>query len=102
MAQETRSLEGLGELKTVAPASAPEHVQKLDKLGRAYATGKRKNAIARVWLKPGKGMITVNAKDFTHYPLRHMGVFNVLFCDGHAVSMTQSDLGDKLFYFSGP
>src|SRR5207253_6324886 len=44
----------------------------------------------------------VNAKDFTHYPLRHMGVFNVLFCDGHAVSITQSDLGDKLFYFSGP
>ena len=67
MAQETRSLEGLGELKTAAPASAPEHVQKLDKLGRAYATGKRKNAIARVWLKPGKGMITVNAKDFTQY-----------------------------------
>src|SRR5450432_3382162 len=67
MAQETRSLEGLGELKTAVPAGAPEHVQKLDKLGRAYATGKRKNAIARVWLKPGKGMITVNAKDYTQY-----------------------------------
>jgi small subunit ribosomal protein S9 len=67
MAQETRSLEGLGELKTAVPAGAPEYVQKLDKLGRAYATGKRKNAIARVWLKPGKGMITVNAKDYTQY-----------------------------------
>jgi small subunit ribosomal protein S9 len=67
MAQETRSLEGLDKLKTAAPAGAPEHVQKLDKLGRAYATGKRKNAIARVWLKPGKGMIVVNSKDYTAY-----------------------------------
>ena len=40
-------------------------MQKLDKLGRAYATGKRKNAVARVWIKPGKGKITVNDKDFT-------------------------------------
>jgi small subunit ribosomal protein S9 len=68
MAQETRSLEGLNELKKAAPPqSAPEHVQKLDSLGRAYATGKRKNAVARVWLKPGKGVITVNAKDYTKY-----------------------------------
>jgi len=67
MAQETKSLEDLGEIKSAAPAAAPEHVQKLDKLGRAYATGKRKNAVARVWLKPGKGMITVNAKDYTQY-----------------------------------
>ena len=42
-------------------------MQKLDKLGRAYATGKRKNAVARVWIKPGKGKITVNAKDFKEY-----------------------------------
>ena len=67
MAQETRSLEGLDKLKAAAPAAAPEHVQKLDKLGRAYATGKRKNAVARVWLKPGKGMIVVNSKDYTAY-----------------------------------
>ena len=39
------------------------HVQKLDKHGRAYATGKRKNAVARVWIKPGKGEITVNGRD---------------------------------------
>jgi prepilin-type N-terminal cleavage/methylation domain-containing protein/prepilin-type processing-associated H-X9-DG protein len=38
----------------------------------------------------------------THYPLRHTGVFNVLFCDGHAMSMTQSDLVDSLFYAQGP
>jgi small subunit ribosomal protein S9 len=67
MAQETKSLEDLGQIKGAAPAMAPEHVQKLDKLGRAYATGKRKNAVARVWLKPGKGMITVNSKDYTQY-----------------------------------
>jgi small subunit ribosomal protein S9 len=69
MAQETKSLDSLGELKGAAtPAdAAPQHVQKLDQLGRAYATGKRKNAIARVWIKPGKGMITVNDKDYTKY-----------------------------------
>jgi small subunit ribosomal protein S9 len=43
-------------------AEAPKHVQKLDKLGRAYATGKRKNAIAKVWIKPGSGKIVVNGR----------------------------------------
>jgi prepilin-type N-terminal cleavage/methylation domain-containing protein/prepilin-type processing-associated H-X9-DG protein len=38
-----------------------------------------------------------------HYPQqRHDGVFNVLFCDGHVATMSQSDLGDKLFYANGP
>ncbi|KWT69445.1 MULTISPECIES: 30S ribosomal protein S9 [Hyphomicrobium] len=67
MAQETKSLEDLGEIKGVVAAEAPVHVQKLDSLGRAYATGKRKNAVARVWIKPGRGTITVNAKDYTAY-----------------------------------
>ena len=64
-------LEALAELGTVANAAEPEqkpvHVQKLDKHGRAYATGKRKDAIARVWVKPGSGRITVNRKDFNAY-----------------------------------
>jgi small subunit ribosomal protein S9 len=63
-------LSSLADLGTAAPAAAPEapvHVQKLDKFGRAYATGKRKNAVARVWVKPGSGKITVNDKDFTVY-----------------------------------
>jgi small subunit ribosomal protein S9 len=38
-----------------------------DKLGRAYATGKRKNAIARVWVKPGSGKVVVNGKDMAAY-----------------------------------
>ena len=66
-ATETKSLGDLAGIKTAAPEAAPVRAQKLDKLGRAYATGKRKNAIARVWLKPGKGMITVNTKDFKSY-----------------------------------
>jgi small subunit ribosomal protein S9 len=48
-------------------AAKPVHVQKLDGHGRAYATGKRKDAVARVWLKPGAGRIVVNGKDFTAY-----------------------------------
>ena len=41
---------------------APKHEKKVDSFGRAYATGKRKNAIARVWIKPGSGKITVNGR----------------------------------------
>ena len=67
MATDAKSLSDLGAIKTDVPAEAPVHVQKLDKLGRAYATGKRKDAVARVWIKPGKGVITVNDKDFTKY-----------------------------------
>src|SRR5262245_13116045 len=62
-------LNSLAELGSVAAAqpAAPVHVQKLDKNGRAYATGKRKNAIARVWVKPGSGKIVVNDKEFAAY-----------------------------------
>ena len=69
MAETINSLEDLG-TSTVAPAAvaaAPVHVQKIDKEGRAYATGKRKNAIARVWIKPGNGKITVNGKEFNAF-----------------------------------
>jgi small subunit ribosomal protein S9 len=65
-----QSLEDLGALRGAAPAAQPEaptHVQKLDAHGRAYATGKRKNAVARVWVKPGAGKITVNDKEYTDY-----------------------------------
>ncbi len=67
MATETKTLADLAEAKSAAPEAAPARLQKLDKFGRAYATGKRKNAIARVWLKPGRGLITVNEKDFKAY-----------------------------------
>ena len=68
MAETINSLEELG-TSTVAPAVnlAPVHVQKLDAQGRAYATGKRKNAVARVWIKPGVGKITVNTKEHAEY-----------------------------------
>ncbi len=56
-----------GDAAAVVASGAPVHVQKLDKFGRAYATGKRKNAIARVWIKPGAGRIIVNKKDFEQY-----------------------------------
>jgi small subunit ribosomal protein S9 len=64
---ELSSLAELGTADVAPVAEAPVHVQKLDKFGRAYATGKRKNAIARVWIKPGSGKITVNDKEFTVY-----------------------------------
>jgi small subunit ribosomal protein S9 len=53
----------------VAPAAPtmPLRQQELDKLGRAYATGRRKDAVARVWVKPGTGKITVNGRDQETY-----------------------------------
>ncbi|HTZ80418.1 MAG TPA: 30S ribosomal protein S9 [Stellaceae bacterium] len=50
-----------------APAAVEEAKPKLDAQGRAYATGKRKNAVARVWLKPGSGKITINDRDSPIY-----------------------------------
>ena len=59
MAETLSSLQDLGASSAVE-STAPVYVQKIDKFGRAYATGKRKDAVARVWLKPGTGRITVN------------------------------------------
>ncbi len=62
MAEIINSLADLKGGAAAVQAEAPKHVQKLDKLGRAYATGKRKNAIAKVWIKPGSGKIVVNGR----------------------------------------
>jgi small subunit ribosomal protein S9 len=86
MAETTDTVSDLADLKTITDAGAanapaggdaaegeapvirtgPEAVlreQELDAQGRAYATGRRKDAVARVWIKPGKGTITVNGRD---------------------------------------
>jgi small subunit ribosomal protein S9 len=76
MADETNTVSDLADLKDIAgdaPAAegaapvttnaAPLREQELDKQGRAYATGRRKDATARVWLKPGTGKVTVNGRD---------------------------------------
>ena len=60
-------LQSLQDLAPATEPAAPVHVQKLDGHGRAYATGKRKDAVARVWLSPGAGRIMVNDKDFTEF-----------------------------------
>jgi small subunit ribosomal protein S9 len=59
----------LADLKS-ATSAAPKAEAKRDKFGRAYATGKRKNAVARVWVKPGKGKIIVNDREFENYFVR--------------------------------
>jgi small subunit ribosomal protein S9 len=65
MAEETKTL---ADLKTVVAAqAAPVREPKRDKQGRSAATGKRKDAVARVWIKPGKGRITVNNREVEKY-----------------------------------
>lgn len=78
MADQPQNLGGLGEAlrnvqlrhaaaATSAAAAGEVGQRRLDPQGRAYATGKRKNAIARVWIKPGTGKITVNGRDSPIY-----------------------------------
>ena len=60
---ETHGLEALQALATPTAEAQAHREPQRDAQGRAYATGKRKNAIARVWIKPGRGKITVNGRD---------------------------------------
>jgi small subunit ribosomal protein S9 len=66
MSDTMQSLDQLSSLKP-AESEAPKHTKKVDKYGRAYATGKRKDAVARVWIKPGAGKILVNAREVDIY-----------------------------------
>ncbi len=52
---------------TPAAAPAPLREREIDAQGRSYATGRRKDAVARVWIKPGSGKIIVNGRDQTVY-----------------------------------
>lgn len=69
----TRSLSDLKDLAQVSSASPAAEAEiapaepKIDAQGRAYATGRRKESVARVWLKSGAGRITVNGKDVETY-----------------------------------
>ena len=67
MAETLSSLQDLKAATGGTQPDAPVYTQKLDKLGRAYATGKRKDAVARVWIKPGTGKITVNGREEAVY-----------------------------------
>ncbi len=80
MADQVNSLEELGQVAEGVPAAPAAdaadavvtetmiHREPVrDELGRSYATGKRKDAIARVWIKPGSGKVTVNGKDMPVY-----------------------------------
>ena len=69
-ATQSRTLADLKDLavaQTVPTTDAPKREPKRDQFGRSYATGRRKNAIARVWIKPGKGEIIVNGKKVGQY-----------------------------------
>jgi small subunit ribosomal protein S9 len=72
MAEEVKSLAELNEVAgadlpgtEIEPEAPREPVR--DALGRSYATGKRKDAVARVWIKPGSGRVTVNGKEMAAY-----------------------------------
>ena len=57
------ALQALAGTPLLAENAAVIREPKIDAQGRSYATGKRKNAIARVWIKPGSGKITINGRD---------------------------------------
>ncbi len=64
------SMSTLESLKSGVPnteAPVKVYVRTVDSLGRSYATGRRKDSVARVWIKPGRGVITVNGREFENY-----------------------------------
>ncbi|EPX86216.1 SSU ribosomal protein S9P [Rubellimicrobium thermophilum DSM 16684] len=76
MAEQIRSFDQLADAAAAAQAAtaqtpvvaeAPAREPVRDEFGRSYATGKRKNAVARVWVRPGSGKVTVNGKDMNEY-----------------------------------
>ena len=71
MAEEIKSLDALkgavAEAGAPLAAEAPKREPKRDALGRSYATGKRKDAVARVWVRPGSGKVTVNGREMAVY-----------------------------------
>ena len=69
MAQEGRTLQDLSAIGGTAQPAAPvtPAQPKIDAQGRSYATGKRKDAVARVWIKRGSGKITVNGREGEKY-----------------------------------
>ncbi|UYV39272.1 30S ribosomal protein S9 [Rhodobacteraceae bacterium D3-12] len=73
MTDQVNSLEELGQVAegAAAPAvvadEAPKYEAQRDELGRSYATGKRKDAVARVWIKPGSGKVVVNGRELNKY-----------------------------------
>ena len=71
MSEEIKTLEELGQATgvegAIAAASAPVYQKKIDSLGRSYATGKRKDAVARVWIKPGNGRMMINGRAYEQY-----------------------------------
>ena len=76
MAEQIRSFDQLAQAAAASQAAAPDApaVQEApprepvrDALGRSYATGKRKNAVARVWIRPGSGKVVVNGRDMNAY-----------------------------------
>ncbi len=71
MAEEIRSLDELDQAVAGTDAALPEpeapREPVRDEHGRSYATGKRKDAVARVWIKPGQGRVTVNGKELNSY-----------------------------------
>jgi len=71
MAEDIKSLDDLKAAVAGTPAAAaPQAIVRTaqrDKLGRSYATGKRKDAVARVWIRPGSGKVVVNGKEMAVY-----------------------------------
>ena len=72
MSEEITSLEDLkdaigGDAEAVIEEAAAPREPVRDELGRSYATGKRKDAVARVWVKPGNGKVVVNGKEMNAY-----------------------------------
>ena len=84
MSSDIQTLTDLKDLRGAAQAVQPAaeaREPKIDEFGRSYATGRRKNAVARVWIKPGTGKVTVNGREGAIYfarPVLRMMIAQIL------------------------
>ena len=86
--KDINNLSDLSKLNQTEESSSIEREPKVDKLGRSYSTGRRKESTARVWVKRGTGKITINGKDMPLYlslihisePTRRTPISYAVFC----------------------
>ena len=81
MTEAVKDLKDLGEAVSEEKTETVKAEPKKDEFGRSYGTGRRKDAVARVWIKPGKGNVTVNGRDQSVYfarPTQRLMLFVLL------------------------
>ena len=100
--KDINNLNDLSKLNQTEESASIEREPKIDKLGRSYSTGRRKESTARVWVKRGTGKITINGKDMPLYFARPVLQMQLNFVFDVTERKDQFDVISKRRYVNGP